>query len=397
MIKPEDIAGALLASGLVYGLGYEVEQSDFHLILPLYAGLFGWYLWVLARLREVPLHFYLALAVGLRVLLLFSVTSLSDDVYRFIWDGRLLLQGGNPFEHLPSWYLEEGRTVPGLTRELYDRLNSPAYFTIYPPVAQAVFVFACWVFPDSIFGSSVVMKQVLLAFELGSLWLLPRLLRLWELPPQRVLLYALNPLILIEIMGNLHFEGAMVFFLLLSLWCLARNRHALSAAALAASVASKLLPLMFLPLLLRRLASRRGLLFFGMLGVVLLLLFGPLLGRAFWHGFGSSLDLYFRRFEFNAGLYYVLRWLGYQWKGYNLISWIGPALALATVGGILLAALLERRPVLRTLPRAMLGAVTLYLLLATTVHPWYLSLPIVLCLFTPYRYPIVWSGLIFLT
>ena len=49
------------------------------------------------------------------------------------------------------------------------------------------------------------------------------------------------------------------------------------------------------------------------------------------------------------------------------------------------------------LTQNMLFAVTVYLLLATTVHPWYLALPLVLCLFTRYRYPVLWTLVIFFT
>ncbi|MEO0876545.1 MAG: hypothetical protein AAFY48_18235 [Bacteroidota bacterium] len=90
--------------------------------------------------------------------------------------------------------------------------------------------------------------------------LLIRLLRYWSLPEERVLWYALNPLIIVEVVGNLHFEGAMIFFLLLGLWALLRWKGsdnkwwlAISAVAMAMAVSSKLLPLLFFPFLIRRL------------------------------------------------------------------------------------------------------------------------------------------------
>ncbi|MCB0586334.1 MAG: hypothetical protein KDD06_13560 [Phaeodactylibacter sp.] len=379
-------------------LGFGPTQSDFGWIAGLHGGAFLLYL---AIYREVDSHrglfFFLGVAVLARILLVGAFPQLSDDIYRFIWDGRLINHGINPFGRLPAYYMQEGHEIPGLSPELFSELNSQKYFTIYPPVAQATFAAATWLFPDSLVGASVVMKLFLLSLEAGSLILLLKLLSRLGFPEKGALLYALNPMILIEVMGNLHFEGAMAFFLLLSLWWMINGRYLLSAGALAFSVAAKLLPLLFCFFLIRRLGWRRSISFFAVMGLVLLLLFSPLLGGAFFSGMGSSLRLYFQRFEFNGSVYYLLRWVGYQLSGYNLIKYFGPALAACTFLGIGLAALIERRRDWRSLPEMMLFAICLYLAFTPTVHPWYASLPLVLAPFTRYRFPVLWTALISLT
>ncbi len=382
---------------LTTALGFGPGQADFAWLMALYLPFFGFYVWILKGATRTEVPFLLTIAVLARLILVFAFPQLSDDIYRFIWDGRLLIQGHNPFEQLPIDYINGDASIPGLSRELFEELNSPEYFTIYPPVAQATFALASWLFPNSIMSSALVMKLVLFAFEMGTLWLLVRLLRHYQMSPQLVLIYALNPLIILEISGNVHFEGAMIFFLLLAWWLLIRERWLWSAVALALSIAAKLLPLMFLPLLIRRLGWKRSVRYFAVLGGVLLLLFVPLFSQAFVQNFGESLDLYFRKFEFNASIYYLLRWVGYQQVGYNLIAYIGPGLALGTLTGILLYMLLEKRPSLQNWPVAMLFAITLYLLFTTTVHPWYTAMPLVLCIFTRFRFPILWTGLIMLT
>jgi hypothetical protein len=230
-------------------------------------------------------------------------------------------------------------------------------------------------------------------------------------------------------MGNLHFEGAMVFFLLLAYYLLHRNKWAAAAAAMAASVASKLLPLMLLPLLIRRLTrlpeppwrgggitdsitrflnkdyllgivrnARPFWIFSLAFGVSCGLFFAPLLlSEGFLSGFSSSLELYQKKFEFNASLYYLARAYGYLDVGWNQIAVFGPFLAKASAVGILLLALLDRRSDWASLPVGWLWAFVLDLLCATTVHPWYLSVPIMLCCFTNWRFPLLWSFLIMLT
>jgi hypothetical protein len=367
---------------------------------------------------------FLGLGVLLRLMLVFSLPNFSDDIYRFIWDGRLILNGINPFDHLPSYYIENNLAIDGLTLDLYNQLNSPNYFTVYPPVNQFIFATAVWLFPNSILGTSIIMKSFLFLFELGSLFLIVDLLRYFKLPLKNSLLYALNPLIILEISGNLHFEGAMIFFLLLAIWLLSKHHKTFfSALAFSLSIASKLLPLMFLPLLIRRMGKQKSSLnkkhpifnnrllqadwlsinfqkvsfYFIIVGLSLLLLFIPLINGAFVSNFGSSLNLYFQRFEFNASLYYLFRWLGFQIRGYNIIATLGPYLALLAFVSIILLTLLEKHTNWKNLFERLLFAICCYLFCTTTIHPWYLALPIVFCLFTSFRFPILWSGLIFMT
>ena len=391
------VGGVLLTGGVVY-LGFLVERTASVAVIGGYSVAFLGYglVWGSGGLRRL-----LVLGVLLRVVLVFGFPRLSDDVYRFIWDGTLLNEGHNPFRELPAHYLEEDNAVPGLTPELYGNLNSPEYYTIYPPVAQAVFTAATWLSPTDWYWSSVWMKLFLLGCELGTLWLLLRLLpRLGDRGEGPVLLYWLNPLIIVEITGNLHFEGAMVCFLLLALYWLTDHRWARAGAAMGLSVASKLLPLLLLPYLLRRF-FHRGVrpfwIFSGLLGGVLLLSFLPLVASGFLEGFGSSLDLYFRKFEFNASLYYLARAYGYYEVGWNQIARFGPLLAAAAATGILLLAGIDRRTDWPSLPEGWLFAFLLYLLCATTVHPWYLAVPLVLSCFTRWRFVVVWSWLICFT
>ena len=389
--------GFLFLGGILF-LGFVPAQKDFLSILLPYLGTFGLAIFAFAYANDSnSLRFWLGVAIMARLLLVFSFPNLSDDIYRFVWDGRLINAGLNPFNHLPSYYLEEVNTVNGITQSLYEQLNSPNYFTIYPPLAQLSFATATWLFPSSLWGSALVMKLFLFAFEVGNLVLIGKLLQHFSLNANNLLLYALNPLILIEISGNLHFEGAMIFFLLLAYWLLIQSKWQLSAIFFALSIASKLLPLMFLPFLLRRLGWKRAFFYYLFLGFTLVLLFAPLLSTVFFNNFGDSLNLYFRRFEFNGSIFNLAKWIGYQRVGYNLIKSIGPLLALCTLFGILLAMLIERKPNWRTFPLMCLLAISLYLFNTPTVHPWYVCLPLVLCLFTDFRYPIIWSVLIVFT
>lgn len=385
------LAALVWLTGLVIG-GFFVAQQAFGLIVTGFGLAFGAYAWVIQRDSRNWL-FWLGLALLMRLLLLWAFPLLSDDIYRFVWDGRLTIAGYHPFDHPPVWYHEQGLKIAGLDEALYQELNSPDYYTVYPPVAQGIFALATFLFPSSVWGAAVCIKLFLLLCELGSIALLLRLLHHWGQPLARVLVYALNPLVLVEGIGNLHFEVAVVFFLLLALWWLVQQQLMRAAAAWALAIASKLIPLMFLPLLIRRLGWGASIRFFVAVGIGSLLLFAPLLNSVFFSHIGRSLDLYFRQFEFNASVYYVVRWLGYAWRGHNEIDFIGPILAGCTFLLIVGLSLWERRPRLQTWPAAALLAISFYLLNGTTIHPWYLIVPVALATFTPWRYPLWWSGL----
>src|SRR5690606_9444468 len=109
----------------------------------------------------------------------------------------------------------------------------------------------------------------------------------------------------------------------------------------------------------------------------------------------SSLNLYFRRFEFNASLYYLLREIGTLILGYNPIALIGPFLALVALLRILFFSWSGR--INLSLPERWLFVLTAYLLCATTVHPWYVIPLVVLSVLTRFRFPMIWSALLPLT
>jgi len=392
------LRAAFLLSVIGYFLlAYFVERHEHQILITCFTLVSIGY-GVFWKLRhEIGLKTSIFLAIGLRLIFLFSIPALSDDIFRFIWDGHVWLSGIHPFASTPLELLESHRDLsPGLNYELFELLNSQERYTVYPPVSQFVFYLAGLLGQNSILGSTVVIRFFLLAIEVLTIVLLPKLLRIYGLSPANAILYTLNPLVIVEIIGNLHFEGAWIGFLLICLLLLARNKFLAAGTAYALAICSKLIPLLFAPLFLRYLKLSSYVKF----GVYTLLatiaLFLPLLNQALFDGMFDSLDLYFRKFEFNASFYYLVRWFGWQTFGYNIIQTAGPALAKLVIvftGYFLL--LLNPKKV--KLPEAMMWTLTVYLLLSTTVHPWYITPVVFLATLTRYRYGVVWSLLAFLT
>ncbi len=378
-------------------LGYLPKQGDFFLILGCYAPLFGLYILTYRLYKShQDVLLFVFLSIFLRVILMFAFPNLSDDIYRFLWDGYLINEGINPFLFTPDeWMSQSG--IAEHYRVIYPHLNSPGYYSVYPPIAQGVFTICVKVFPTSLYWASVSMKLFFVLSEIFTIYFIMKTLQLLRLPTHRVLLYALNPLIIIELVGNLHFEALMILFFVLALWSFMRRRYGLFGFFFALSVAAKLLPLMFLPFFLLRMRFRQSVVACTVLIFSLGLFFLPFLSSELILNFSKSLNLYFQKFEFNASIYYLMRWLGYQRYGYNLIGTFGPLLSIFTFLIILGLAWFEKSRRLRRLFKSCLFAFTVYLLLGTTIHPWYLALPVFCSVFTYYRYAIFWSGLITLT
>lgn len=338
----------------------------------------------------------LILGIGVRMMLFFSLPNLSDDFYRFIWDGRLIDLGINPFSHTPEFYIQGNVQFSSLSLDLYEKLNSQSYFTIYPPISQLLFWLSATLSPNSIAGSVLVLRLILLFFEIGSLILIVKLLKQTGLSVSNTMIYACNPLVILEITGNLHFEGVMLFFLLGFAFLFQKNKTQLSALAISLGIATKLVPLMFLPFALRKMKLNKSFAFYIIAGTGTVVLFMPFIDLQFIHSAAGSLDLFFRKFEFNSGLFFLFREVGYYNRGFDMISKIGPWMSISALVLILSYSLFIIKKT-TYLPTILITILFIQLSLSTTVHPWYIIPLIAFAALSEFRFPIIWSFLIFLT
>lgn len=385
-------AAIIFLFGIGY-IGYVPGQSDFLQIIIPYAFCFVVYGYAIKNDNTFgTLPFIIGVGIVARFLLLFAFPNLSDDIYRFLWDGYLLHDGISPFENIPSKILHTSQT-PGISENLYLLLNSPEYFTVYPTFSQLVFYVSSSVSNSNWVWCACLMKAILFLFEVINIYLIIAILKKLHLPIRRSILYILNPLVIVEIMGNLHYEGMMLTGMLGFYYLYLKNKLPVAAIAFAFGVGTKLIPILYLPaLFLARIKIR----FWVVLGLSTLVILLPI--ALSLSNFGSSLDLYFRSFEYNASIYYIVRRIGYNILGYNGIHLIGPLLAGLTVVSVL--AFLYKwkdRITAASLPYFLLWSHVIFLALATTVHPWYLILPLAWSILTNYRFIVVWTGLICLT
>jgi hypothetical protein len=320
------------------------------------------------------LGFLLVCGALLRITLIARPPDLSDDVFRYLWDGRVTAAGISPYELPPN-----DPALAEIAPELARRVAHRDVVTVYPPVAQAAF---------RVFGASghlLAWKVFAAAADLSIVAIL------WSGAPGGAFaaaLYAFHPLPVTEAAGEGHLDSLGVVLLLASLAHLARRRRALAGIALAMSVLTKYVSLAAAIPLLRR--GRFKFLAAGVLCAAVLWLAASRPGVSPFGGLGQ----YVTRWDFNSPIYTAaVGWmdssglpqtakdafLGLKAK-WNHPAWtmrVFPyfysAFFARVLLGLLLAAALAliafRVPDLETSVFASLAAL---LLLSPTLHPWYL-------------------------
>ncbi|MFD2566470.1 mannosyltransferase [Pseudotenacibaculum haliotis] len=422
--KYQTILAMIVSIGLYFLFAYNLDRTNFTQLVSMYVALFLPFLYFIKK-EQSNFPFLVGVAILFRLVFLFAIPNLSQDFYRFIWDGRMLLEGFNPYISLPQTYIEQRQFPIEQAVDLYAGMGdlNGSHFTNYPPINQLNFLIAAIFSNSSILGAAIVLRLQIILADIGIIYFGKKILEKLNLPIHHIFLYALNPFIIIELTGNLHFEPVMLFFLVWSLYLLIQKKWIWAAVVLGLSVSSKLIPLLFLPLFFqwfvkRPLDSARGdrdainqtksklyslngflqLLSFGAIVIVTnIILFLPFLSSELISSYTNSVGLWFRNFEFNASLYYIAREIGYLFRGYNEIAIIGKIMPTIAVLFLLGITFFRKNKSPQQLLTALLLGLTFYYFTTTTMHPWYLATLIILSVFTKYRFPIVWSVVIIVT
>lgn len=412
----------VFASLMFYiSFAYDLERTDYVKLIMLYSALFFLF-YKLIHLFKNNISFLTYLAFGFRAIFILAIPNLSQDFYRFIWDGRMILEGFNPYLFNVESFISNASFPVAQAQELYTGMGvlNASHFTNYPPINQLCFVIAGLFSGKSILGSVIVMRLLIIFADFGTLYFGKKLLEKLNLPTYNIFWFILNPFIIIELTGNLHFEGVMIFFLVWSIYLLKIGKWSWAAMVLALSISTKLIPLIFLPLFfqwfmkhndkkeistalnnIKWIPAFAGMTklvrFYGIVGITTALLFLPFYSSEFINNYTQTVALWFQKFEFNASLYYIAREIGYAFRGYNEIAIIGKILALLVVLFTLSISLFRKNKSTVELITAMLLVLSFYYFTTTTLHPWYITTLLILSVFTKYKFPLVWSFIIILS
>jgi glycosyl transferase family 87 len=330
--------------------------------------------WVRRDLATVSLPAVLIVTVAVQAsgLLVFPLTS--DDIYRYVWDGRVQLAGIDPYRFVPLdpalTFLRDTQLFPPGGP---PAINRPGVHTIYPPGAQALFSTVAFLLPTAlglaglrvVAGSAVVITTVLLGRYLG---------------PRRglALLYGANPLVMIEASNGGHLDALVALAVLGVVWCTASRRLWWAGLCLGLAASLKLVPLLLVPVLLRRGRWRSSLTAVGItlagyvphLLVVGSLVLGYLPGYLDEEGYDSG------------GRFALLSWLPGDARA-------AVALGIAAALAVLAFVRSARDPV----PVTCCWLFGASLLVATPVYPWYaLPLAVLVIMSRRWEWLAVWAA-----
>jgi hypothetical protein len=379
-------------------------ESSYYYIVFLFEFLFMVGLTLVLIKRQTSFKKLLWLAFSIRLLLLLATPNLSPDFYRFIWDGELLIKGINPYAHQPKDLI----SFPGFydsvyIRHLYHQMTdlSKIHYSNYPVLNQLFYALPA-LCSNSILGNIIGLKLIVLLADLGSVYLIKNILQHFKLNAENIWWYILNPFVIIEFSVNLHFEGVMIFFLLGAIYYTIvkqkENSWLVGGSFLAFSAQLKLIPLLFLPFFYKKLRWKKA---FGFTAITLIVFI--LIGQLLWFdtvyisNMLASINDYFVSFEFNASLFAVANHFVSDLYGWNTTYLVGPFLSKIGLLLVVLLAVFRNYKTDIDVIKGMLFGLTIYYIFATTVHPWYIAVLLVLSLFTSYRYALVWSLLTPLT
>src|SRR5262245_45102374 len=329
-------------------------------------------------------HFTVIVAAALfRIILLPTTPTLSDDIYRYLWEGGLQVEGVNPYLHAPS----DPELIP-YRNHLYERINHKELPAIYPPAMHWVFALGAFWGP-----SPLVMKSLFVAADMALVLALGALLHALGWPAARCLIYAWNPLAVVEVAGSGHNDAVALLLLVLSTLAVIRRRSAVSAGALGLSALLKLFPMSLLPLFARRLRPSH------LLIPPALMTVGYLPYLAAGRNLFVSARQYAERWRGNDSIFAVMVWLADRsgiepllkdWcDTHGINSLYSQPHLLAREAGVLIALTALGWLTLRQWrsgeepSRAIFLFSGLVLILQPALHPWYLLwiLPW-LCLYT---------------
>jgi alpha-1,6-mannosyltransferase len=337
----------------------EVSYERFVLAALAQGAVYAVAVWLVLRHRfgRPALALIFVVAALARAIALPAPAILSTDVARYVWDGRVQAAGINPYRYVPA----DPRLASLRDQTIYPNINRADYApTIYPPVAQMIFLLA-----TRASESLTMMRLVMIGFEAVTVLALLALLEHDGRPPARVLIYAWHPLPIWEFAGTGHVDATGIALMTLAMLAAARDRRVLAGLTLAASALVKPFALLVAPVVWRRWDWRLPAAFAATLVVCYLPYLGVGSGvLGYLGGYGDE-----QGYLDGSGFFLValLRHLGLPAPGgfaFAMFAAVVPAL-------IALAILFRAKPADE--PAIILPLVAIFLLLVSPHYAWYFA------------------------
>ncbi len=289
----------------------------------------------------------------------------SDDMNRYLWEGKMLSQDVNPYELAP-----DSSKLVGLRDNIWKGINHPDMPAAYPP--GILFLFSQL---NKISYNENLFKAVFCFFDLATLLIIFAFMRLKERDVRFSILYALNPVVIISFAGQGHYDSVMVFFMCASLLAWYYRKWVIMFLSLLLAVQSKQVSLLLLPFLINR--SSIKYLWIFLIGVMVP--FMPFVGNDLFAPF-SSLFVFGTEMAHNGSIHSIIRFI----SGSNTFA------TCMCIFIFLLVCFNVFKDFRKDAFKSVFLVMTFFLLLSPTVHFWYLAwfLPL-LCIYTRWSWSLL--------
>ena len=310
--------------------------------------------------------------------LIFRLTLLpatpSDDLYRYLWEGKLQLNWLNPYSHPP-----ESSSLEGLRDSFFSGINHKHLTTIYPPLTLMVFAIA-----DYVSHSFLSMKSAFLLFDVLTIFIIVRFLRVMGKAPINVLIYAWSPLVLISFAARGHCDSLQIFLVILTLYLFSIRKNLQSIVSIGLAAMSKFVFIIVAPFLI----PRGKLKYLAVLPLIIAILYLPYISAG--KGLFSTLLHFGTQYHYNDSAHFLIFCLS---LGSPFISRIITSMIFVTVllylykkhMNLVLTDDNINPPLFPPLEKGEVGGINdavlkfvfmvigTFLILSPTVHPWYLT------------------------
>jgi hypothetical protein len=275
----------------------------------------------------------------------------SDDVHRYLWEGKVAANGFNPYTASP-----DDSTLVHLRDDNYEKITFKHIPAIYPPLSQVVFAINYFAAGNG----TITLKFIYLIFEIITLILLLKLLVLKGKDAKLVILYAWLPLPILEYFNNAHLDVIGISFLVMFIYYFEKQKFNMASAALALAFLSKLLALLLLPLVIKKLGIKKSLLFYGLFLFVSIIFYLPFISGNV--EVLTGLLKYLSRWEFNGSVYNLIKMIFSNGQTARMVC------ALLLSLSVLIIAFRYN-----DFMKAVFAVFLCIVIFSTTLYPWYLG------------------------
>jgi len=305
-------------SKIANGFHYDVSNKNMpsEVFLVIFTAMFFVYSLAIYKTHQMPqkknlFFFIIMMGIFFRLVLIPSVLIHENDIYRYIWDGKVLLLKVNPYKYAPneanliladsefkkSKELKKINTLIDESPTFFERIGYKDIPTIYPPFAEAIFAISNILKRNSI----VFLKLILIFFDIGTIFFIIEILKHFKLNKNMVIVYAWSPLVLKEFANSGHLDSLVIFFLMGTLLFFFKNKTLFAGIFFSFSILSKYFPIILIPLFLKK--RKWKLLFISLIVTVL-----PILFFILWNDIGfvqyfKGFTTYSKNWAINGGVF----------------------------------------------------------------------------------------------